>query len=92
MIAPEEPPRLAASEAHHAFIGKLDDVCKEFAGRLPPEERLAILAQHLGQCIAELPDHFDPGSVMASVGANMAAGNKAAADRGKHAGLITGAH
>lgn len=83
-----ENPKLAATEAHHAFIRQLDETADKFRGHLAPDERLAIVAQFLGQLIYELPDHYDPQSVMVSVGKNMEAGNKGAADRGKRPGLL----
>jgi hypothetical protein len=68
---------------HQAFMAKLDDADREFAGRLSPTERLAIAAQFVGQLIAELPDgQYDPTDVMATVSGNMKAGNDHAAKGG----------
>lgn len=83
------PPQLRrqVTEAHHAFMAALDAAEKQFAGRLPPDERLAIAAQFVGQLIGELPEQYDPDSVMQAVAGNMAAGNKQATD-GKGRGVL----
>lgn len=60
--------------AHNAFMAKLDEAEKTFAGTLPPIERLAIAAQFVGQLIGEIDD-YAPADVMQTVAHAMEAGN-----------------
>lgn len=62
-------------EAHHAFIRKLDDASKSFATVLSPPERLAVVAQFVGQLIGELGDQYDPREIMDATARNIQAGN-----------------
>ncbi len=75
--------RRMTTEPHQAFMKRLSDAEQEFAGRIPPDERLALTAQFLGQCIAELPDHYEPAGVMNAVAGNLAAGNDMAVKAAK---------
>lgn len=68
--------------AHQAFMAELRGVVGRFdANGMPGIERIAILAQLIGQEIHDLPAGlpFGPGEILHSVAANIEQGNRMAA-------------
>ena len=67
--------------AHNALITELRGVSTKFADAgMPGIERIAVLAQLIGQEIADLPGStlYGPTEILRSVAANIEAGNRQA--------------
>lgn len=76
--------------AHQAFMAELRGTIGRFdAQGMPGVERIAILAQLIGQEIHDLPKGlpFGPGEILHSVAANIEQGNRTAAG-GDASGLL----
>lgn len=73
--------------AHQALMTELRGVVGRFdAQGMPGVERIAILAQLIGQEIHDLP--FGPAEILQSVAANIEQGNRVAAGKGTGNGLL----
>lgn len=65
--------------AHQALVHDVHDVLGRYAG-MPKIEQMAMLAQVMGQMIAEIPENtYGTGEVMQAIALNIAAGNDATA-------------
>lgn len=65
----------APNAAHHALITDLHAVADRYVS-LPAIERVAIIAQFLGQIVVQVPtDSYSSSDVLQAVAHNMAAGN-----------------
>lgn len=76
------PHRKEPGAAHQAFMTELHGLCGRFdAGGMLGIERIAILAQLIGQEICDLPKGTPYGSaeILHAVAANIAQGNRTAA-------------
>lgn len=74
--------------AHQALITELGGVAQRFAaGGMPGIERIAVMAQLIGQEIADLPADvpYSSAEILRSVAANIEQGNKVAARAGQRA-------
>ena len=77
--------------AHQALMSELRGVVGKFdAQGMPGVERIAILAQLIGQEICDLPRGlpFGPAEILQSVAANIEQGNRVAAGKGTGNGLL----
>lgn len=84
------PHRKEPGAAHQALIAELGGVSNRFgAAGMPGIERIAVLAQLIGQHIADLPADvpFTGVDVLRSVAANIEVGNRMAARGGQRAFL-----
>lgn len=70
--------RAEPNGAHHALMQDLDGMVSRYA-MMPAIERVAVVAQFLGQLVAEVPAEYSPQSVMQAVSHNLMAGNEAGA-------------
>lgn len=70
--------RAEPNGAHHALMQELDGTVARYA-MMPAIERVAVVAQFLGQLVAEVPGHYSPQSVMQAVSHNLMAGNETGA-------------
>lgn len=67
---------------HQALMADLKGCLKRFHDQgLPPVEQMAVLAQLLGQVVADIDTaQFETSDIMRSISGNIAAGNKVAMD------------
>jgi len=77
--------------AHQALMSEMRGVCGRFdAAGMPGIERIAILAQLIGQEICDLPKNvpYSGAEILQSVSANIVQGNRAAGG-GAASGLLS---
>lgn len=85
--------RKEPGDAHQSFLRNLRGVVEQHdAQGMPGIERIAILAQLIGQEIADLPKGtpYGPQELLASVAANIEAGNRVASGKTQSSSGLTG--
>lgn len=85
--------RKEPGEAHAAFMNELHALADRFGQNgMPGAERIAVLSQFVGQEIARLPKGlpYGPQELLASVAANIEAGNRVASGKSQSNGRLVG--
>lgn len=85
--------RKEPSEAHAALMTELHALADRFGQNgMPGVERIAVLSQFIGQEIARLPKDvpYGPQELLASVAANIEAGNRVASGKTQANGRLVG--